>query len=109
MNPNATNGKNIIEIDNLNILESDRTLKKFNSITLIPQYETIDSKDYLTYKIQVVSDEGLQSEVSTLPCPPCKNCKPQCPPDCTPACTYKDSIDGGLIIPRNADSTGGGK
>ncbi|HMU46160.1 MAG TPA: hypothetical protein PKC72_07330 [Chitinophagaceae bacterium] len=72
---------NYFSIANLDILEKDGKLKKFNYIVFTPKEYQKDN-DIMAFDLSVVNNDGTsQLKGQSLPCPPCYNCKPM-PENC---------------------------
>ncbi|MBI3137548.1 MAG: hypothetical protein HYZ15_03065 [Sphingobacteriales bacterium] len=69
---------NETNIDSLNLVKPDGTLRNFDFIRFIPQQYSINSA-YITFRVEIVTDGKVEGTApsGTYPCPP--YC---CPPDC---------------------------
>jgi hypothetical protein len=92
--PKVAVGENTASLKELDILsENGKEFKDFGYLVLTPySYE-----GYLAFKTRVVDKNNKALSItleSTLPCPPCINCRPPCPTLCSPPCTPEqlDSI-----------------
>ena len=97
--PNIAIGSNSILLSDLDILESNGTLKSdFNYVKLTPQAYPRDT-DFMNFTVDVIAGGITLERPETRPCPPCQYCKP---PDC-PEIVPVDSTKSTKSMP--ADST----
>jgi len=92
--PPLVKGKsNDLDLNDLKIINEDGSLiENFEKIILTPMVYKYGEFQFLQYQVQIEIGDRINEGRSSLPCPPCINCKPPCPDNCTPQCEPVDSV-----------------